>query len=295
MTIEHLDIKDQKVLNASVIIPTLGRLERVTKLCKSLLDLVPLPIEILVIFQEQEEYESFKHEDFPPMIKPILINEKSAVKARNAGIKNAQGKFLVFLDDDCTPVKVNWLERILQPLNDSKICLVTGAVMGWGGISGKLLFTKRAFLLIPIILEPIGNPESKRSGYCHTVAGGNFAGRSFDFKNIEGFDESFDSPSLYEEIELSIRLKRMVKGYVWFESSASVYHDQDVIGGMRATRQNFSEDFVVSQRSKLITQLYHNKIDQYFRKISYIIFRKIVSTLRKIYNTSTGEKIEFKL
>ena len=87
----------------------------------------------------------------------------------------------------------------------------------------------------------------------------------------------------------------MVKGYVWFESSASVYHDQDVIGGMRATRQNFSEDFVVSQRSKLITQLYHNKIDQYFRKISYIIFRKIVSTLRKIYNTSTGEKIEFKL
>ena len=134
MTIEHLDIKDQKVLNVSVIIPTLGRLGKVTKLCKNLLDLVPLPIEILVIFQEREEYERFKHEDFPPMIKPILINEKSAVKARNAGIKNAQGKFLVFLDDDCTPVKVNWLERILQPLNDSKICLVTGAVMGWGGI-----------------------------------------------------------------------------------------------------------------------------------------------------------------
>ena len=51
MTIEHLDIKDQKVLNASVIIPTLGRLGKVTKLCKNLLDLVPLPIEILVIFQ----------------------------------------------------------------------------------------------------------------------------------------------------------------------------------------------------------------------------------------------------
>jgi hypothetical protein len=67
------------------------------------------------------------------------------------------------------------------------------------------------------------------------------------------------------------------------------------MGGMRATRQNFSEDFVVSQRRKLIKQLYHNKIDQYFRRMSYVIFRKIVSTLRKIYNIATGEKIEFKI
>jgi glycosyltransferase involved in cell wall biosynthesis len=295
MTIEQLDIKNQKVLNASVIIPTLGRLEKVTKLCQNLLDLAPLPIEILVIFQEPDEYERFKREDFPPVIKPIIIKEKSAVKARNTGIKNAQGEFLVFLDDDCTPVNVNWLERILQPLNDSKICLVTGAVMGWGGISGKLFFTKRAFLLIPIILEPIGNPESKISGYCHTVAGGNFAARSFDLKNIGGFDESFDSPSLYEEIELSIRMKRLVNGYAWFESSASVNHDQDFIGGMRATQKNFSEEFVVSQRSKLIKQLYHYKIEQHLRRMSYILFRKIVSTLRKIDNTSTGEKNEFKL
>ena len=295
MTIEHLDIKDQKVLNASVIIPTLGRLEKVTKLCQNLLDLAPLPIEILVIFQEPDEYESFKREDFPPVIKPIIIKEKSAVKARNTGINNAQGKFLVFLDDDCTPVKVNWLERILQPLIDPKICLVTGAVVGWGGISGKLPFIRRAFLLIPIILEPIGNPESKISGYCHTVAGGNFAARSIDLKNIGGFDESFDSPSLYEEIELSIRIKKLVKGYVWFESSASVNHDQDAIGGMRATQKNFSENFVVSQRSKLIKQLYHNKIEQHFRRVSYILFRKIVSTLKKIHNTLTGEKVEFRI
>jgi glycosyltransferase involved in cell wall biosynthesis len=293
MTIKQLDIKNQKVLNASIIIPTLGRLKKVTKLCKNLLDLVPLPIEILVIFQEQELYERFKHENFPSMVKPILISDKSAVKARNTGIKNAQGKFLVFLDDDCTPVKVDWLERILQPLNDSKICLVTGAVLGWGGISGNLPFIKRAFLLIPIILEPIGNPESKISGYCHTVAGGNFAARSIDLKNIGGFDESFDSPSLYEEIELSIRLKRLVQGYVWFESSASVDHDQDTIGGMRAIQQNFSEDFVVSQRSKLIRQLYHNKFEQYFRRVLYIIFKKIVSNLRKMYNISKGRKSEF--
>ena len=293
MTIEHLDIKDQKVLNASVIIPTLGRLEKVTKLCQNLLDLAPLPLEILVIFQEPDEYESFKREDFPPVIKPIIIKEKSAVKARNTGINNAQGKFIVFLDDDCTPVKVNWLERIIQPLIDPKICLVTGAVVGWGGISGKLPFIRRAFLLVPIILEPIGSPESKVSGYCHTVAGGNFACRSYDLKNIGGFDESFDSPSLYEEIELSIRLKRRVKGYVWFESSASVDHNQALNGGMRATRQNFSEDFVVSQRMKLIKQLYHNKINQYFRIMSYIIFRKLVSILRKLYTLSTSEKIKF--
>jgi hypothetical protein len=127
------------------------------------------------------------------------------------------------------------------------------------------------------------------------VAGGNFAARSFDLKNIGGFNESFTSPSLYEEIELSIRLKRVVKGYVWYEYSASADHDQDVCGGMRATQQNFSEDFVVSQRSKLFKQLYHNKIEQYMRIKSYIIFRKIVSTLRKICIKSKKEKIEFKI
>ena len=269
-------------INASIIIPTLGRLETIVELSKHLLVLKPSPIEILIIFQDKVEYEQFLVINVPSIVRPILISKKSAVSARNEGIRLAKGKFLAFLDDDCKPINSNWLSQITDPLNNPKISLSTGSVFGWEAASGNINFINRAFLLLPIIFEPIGNPESNKSGYCHTVAGGNFAARRSELDAIGGFNENFESPSLYEEIELSLKIRRKMGKSIWYESSASVYHNQVKSGGMRQANLSFSEDFVITQRKKLFNEVFKNRFNIWIRLIIYRIFRLIVKFPKKL-------------
>ena len=273
---------NENSINASIIIPTLGRLETIVELSKHLLVLKPSPIEILIIFQDKVEYEQFLDINTSSLIGPILISKKSVVSARNEGIRIAKGEFLAFLDDDCKPVNPNWLSQITSPLNDPKISLSTGSVFGWEAASGNINFINRAFLLLPIILEPIGNPESNKSGYCHTVAGGNFAARRSELDAIGGFNENFESPSLYEEIELSLKIRRKMGKSIWYESSASVYHNQVKSGGMRQANMSFSEDFVITQRKKLFNEVFKNRFNIWIRLIIYRIFRLIVKFPKKL-------------
>jgi glycosyltransferase involved in cell wall biosynthesis len=269
-------------INASIIIPTLGRLETIVELSKHLLVLKPSPIEILIIFQDKVEYEQFLVINVPSIVRPILISKKSAVSARNEGIRIAKGKFLAFLDDDCKPINSNWLSQITDPLNNPKISLSTGSVFGWEAASGNINFINRAFLLLPIIFEPIGNPESNKSGYCHTVAGGNFAARRSELDAIGGFNENFESPSLYEEIELSLKIRRKMGKSIWYESEASVYHNQVKSGGMRQANLSFSEDFVITQRKKLFNEVFKNRFNIWIRLSIYRIFRLIVKFPKKL-------------
>lgn len=273
---------DENTINASIIIPTLGRLETIVELSKYLLVLKPSPIEILIIFQDRFEYEQFLEISAPSIIRPILISKKSAVSARNEGIRIAKGKFLAFLDDDCKPINSNWLSQITNPLNNPKISLSTGAVFGWEAASGNVNFINRAFLLLPIIFEPIGNPESNKSGYCHTVAGGNFAARRSELDAIGGFNENFESPSLYEEIELSLKMRKKIGKSIWYESSASVCHNQVKSGGMRQKNMSFSEEFIITQRNKLFNEVFNNRFNIWLRLMIYRILRLIIKFPEKL-------------
>lgn len=275
-------INKTQFLNASIVIPTLGRLNQTIKLSRVLLKLEPHPLEIIIVFQDKNEHEAFKILKISEIIKPILILQKSAVRARNAGMSVAVGEYIAFLDDDCIPTEPNWLAKITEPLVNPRIGLVTGSVQGWEGISGKLPFVNKAFLLIPIILEPTGNPECETSNYCSSVAGGNFAVRRSDFVLLGGFNENFDSPSLYEEIELSLRMKKRFGKKIWYESSASVSHSQSKTGGMRAITPEFSQEFVIGQRIKLFNELNQNRTITFVRIYTFLLFHKIYKVLKKL-------------
>ena len=243
-------------IDITVVVPTLGRVKDSIELHRTLHELDPGPSEIFFVFQDSLELAEFKSSTKCKRDCSIEITTQSAALARNAGLTYTRTTYIAFLDDDCVPLSVDWLANLVSPLASPEVGLVTGPVLGWTNASGRLPFLRRAFLLLPPFLEPIGKPDSEVSGKAHTVAGGNFAARTSQLKEINGFSAAFGSPSLYEETELALRLRKFYRTSIWFCSQAKVVHNQSGYGGMRTNAQVPNEAFVLDQRKILLEEVY---------------------------------------
>ena len=271
-----------QAIDVTVVVPTLGRVSDAQGLHDVLTALDPQPAEIIFVFQIESEWLSFQRSRPETWAKAILAPVQSATVARNAGWAAASARLVAFIDDDCRPDRRDWLRQLTHPLARENVCLVTGPVRGWATASGRLPFMKRAFMLAPPFLEPVGDPSSTRSGFCDTVIGSNFAARRSDLLAIGGFDETFESPSLYEETELSIRMRRRTGSRVWFEALAPITTHQATEGGMREGGCATTAEFVVDQRRRLLDLVYGPGLNSRMRLTSYKAFRRGVVTTRNL-------------
>jgi len=279
-----------KFIDATVVVPTLGRVEQSDALHRKLHDLKPAPIKIIFVFQRNIEWEEFTKLSACGENCSMHINEISVVAARNAGLNAAQTKFVAFIDDDCSPANNNWLEELIQPLDKTDAALTTGPVFGWSSASGNLPFVKRAFLLLPPFLEPIGKTDSEISARASTVAGGNFCARRAELKAVGGFSHKFSSPSLYEETEMAMRISRTMDKGIWFNANAGIVHDQNLQGGMRNTNSEPVGSFIVSQRRILLQSVYGISKTTNARIMLYRVSRFIISLGKTIKNKSGAMK-----
>ena len=256
-------------LDATVIIPTLGRVERAVALSQKLTTLRPKPSEIYFVFQNPKEFElwNLAHRNVDAI--GLLCPKTGAAQARNFGAFTATSQNLVFLDDDCFPTTSEWLEKLIAPLARTEVLMVAGAVHGWHNFSGNWGWTNRAFMLAPPFLTPWGNPASRRSSWCDTVPGGNFAVARQTFLDVGGFSEKFGTPSLFEEMELSLRVLNGRKRRIWFSHEAAVVHIQDEFGGMRAHWQRVSRSFIAHQKKILLESVYGRGLSFGIRNVLY--------------------------
>ena len=267
-------------IDATVIVPTLGRTSTALNLSRQLELLNPLSRSFLFVFQDGQELSSWVNGNRNPHAMGVLCSKKGAASARNFGAQRADSRFLVFLDDDCIPVNPSWLVDLLDPLETRGAVMSTGAVLGWDAVSGSKSWMKHTFRLAPPFLTPWGNPASEKSSWCDTVAGGNFSIEKSVFWKKGGFSEEFGSPSLYEETELSLRVTSGRPRRVWFSHEAAVRHRQESSGGMRNEVSSFSEGFILEQKELLLRLTFGSGVSSKIRFQIYRLFRFFRRLLR---------------
>ena len=267
-------------LDVTIVIPTLGRVREATELAMALHGLDPGPKKVIFVFQRSDELKKWEATNVSTLANGLLSGSQGSSVARNYGAKQAHTKYLVFLDDDCAPVEKSWLAQLIAPLALPKVVLATGQVRGWDGYANPLKLVKKAFMLSKWLLIPYGNPESDRSGWCMTVAGGNFAVETEKFLGWGGFSERFGSPSIFEETELSLRFSRIGKGKIWYSASAAVIHRQAKHGGMRDQDAEPLEVFLLGQKKLLFSLLFGEGLSTDVRFFLYRLLRWALRVLR---------------
>ncbi len=233
-------------MQISVIIPTCGRISELALCLEGLRRQTLKPKEIIVV-NDSGENISDKLKD----IKVVTTKGKiGSGRAKNEGVKLAQGQVLAFLDDDCVPSRL-WLAEIAKSFQDKKIKVVVGRIVEkypqdkQGSFSDfilnlpfypfYLLFHKKVGGTIYFNGRVDAHLNTSSQGFCDWGGAGNLAVRTLIFQRIGGFEENFlPGPSL-EEPDLCFRIKKK-GGRIFYNGRAEVIHYRSPKG--RLTRQD---------------------------------------------------------
>ncbi len=245
--------------DVSIVIPSLGRPEVVSRLVEQVCRLPVRPNETIVVFQDRHELEMFTELVSGGSIRPVFCEIRSAAYARNAGAGIARGRILVFLDDDCIP-SGEWLAKLTDPVRRGEACCSTGPVSNWNSVRRLRWWPdgRRASIVLWGALHPVQISATSRANTAGTVLGGNFAVTREAFWKVGGFDRRFRGASMYEETALSLLIRRSTMRRIVFVPDAAVIHRQAAVGGMRTVEVDAG--WLGGQRAKLIAAV---RKDQY--------------------------------
>ncbi|MCB0363155.1 MAG: glycosyltransferase family 2 protein, partial [Bdellovibrionales bacterium] len=125
MSKNHIDL--------SIIIPTLGRNDSLARCLDSIFHLnwEPYSVEVLVICnppQDQIQRQVEIRNEFGFSLQYVAMKSKGANRSRNRGADLAQGKTLLFLDDDVSLLSNQFMSNFGIHSGEGR-----GLASGWGG------------------------------------------------------------------------------------------------------------------------------------------------------------------
>ncbi|MFP4162643.1 MAG: glycosyltransferase family 2 protein [Chitinispirillaceae bacterium] len=206
-----------------VVVATYRREKQIRELSASLLRMLSDRDHLIVINQGEAELCFEEH----PRLRLCTIPFPNLPKARNKGVLTGNGDIVLFLDDDVVPDE-KLLEKHRSAYGDANV----GAVAGFVDDSLFCSDQSAPSRFDPFTGELIQNFSLSRSQYTISVMGANM---SFSRKALErsgGFDHNFRRNALWEEVDLSFRIRSL--GYrIWYCSEAKVVHLRENNGGCR--------------------------------------------------------------
>ena len=134
----------------SIIVPTFNGEKTILRTITSIAKQKYRPLQLIVVDDKSQDSTASLVEDFVRKTRfPSefnIIHHKSNLglsRSLNDGVKEARGKYILTLHQDCELVSDNWIEKALSLMSDEKVAVVTG-YYGVTDIKDES-FVKRAF------------------------------------------------------------------------------------------------------------------------------------------------------
>ena len=220
-------------MKITVILCTYNRAHRISKALESVLaSVLPLGLEweILVVDNNSKDQTRVETNEFclrhPGRVRYLFEAQQGLSNARNAGIREARGEIIAFMDDDVT-VEPTWLQNLTASLHDGTWAGAGGRIRppkdftppDWLTLDGGIMDSSGVLALFDVGTVP---GELKKAPY-----GANMAFRKSMFEKYGDFRSDLgrcgNSLISNEDTEFGGRL--MAAGErLRYEPSAVVYH-----------------------------------------------------------------------
>jgi len=198
----------------SVIIPTANRNELLAKCLDCLKQSIQLfnedEVEVIVTDDgKNNEAKEFIAKNYT-WVKWIEGPKKGPAANRNNGAKNANGEWLIFLDDDCEPTET-WIISFEKHINNYSI------------LEGKTIADRERKTLAE------ESPINISGGQLWSC---NFAIKKTLFNEIGGFDENFPYASM-EDVDFRIRIEKRKINYLFVQDAVVIHPWRKIVNTKR--------------------------------------------------------------
>ncbi len=226
----------------SIIIPTFNRSSYLLKIIKKLV-ISQYNLEIIVCDSRSKDQTKKKIEVISLLnkhqnIKYIDIHKNNHSRKRNIGIKNAKGKYIILLDDDCIPEK-NFLrkyKKLLDSIKNKKIIIS-------GSVDYNFYTLNKNFI------------RYRQS-------------RHFIIKNDKDFGKKFLKPQKVIIMNMGFERKLLQKFKLFFDERFNRYGFEDFEFAFRLNKKNIK----VVPGSPLVTHWDDRNFETYLNKIKFIAY-----------------------
>ena len=199
--------------------------------------------EILIVENNSEKPETFEYykklPDRYPKVKVLTWEKEFNYSAiNNFAAKQAEGRYLLFLNNDVEILTPQWMEEMLQICQQKDVAITgaklyypddtiqhAGVVLGLGGIAGHIMCKASredpGYFGRTVTVQEI----SAVTAACMMI-------RTEDFHNVGGFDETFQVA--FNDIDLCMKIRAAGKKIV-FTPYAELYHYESKSRGLEDT------------------------------------------------------------
>ena len=191
---------------ASVLVPTIGRVELLRSMLLSVARCDPRPEEVLVVDQSDGDELTRAARSVPGLaVRVVPCDGRGAARARNVGLREAGNDLVLCTDDDCI-VASDWVGRGVKHLGDDPAAIYTGRVLA-----------TRSPERTPSIRDIVDRRDFTGTLSCSALFTNNMAVHRSRILEMDGFDERLPTA---EDNDLCYR---------WLRSGGTLRYEPDMV------------------------------------------------------------------